>query len=70
VIGESPRETGLSLIVGLNLFLAFSLWFQAIFFTSNPNERPPQKADEEAMRQMTWSGGKPYGNSRKKRRRD
>ena len=28
VIKESPKETGLSLIVGLNLFLAFSLWFQ------------------------------------------
>jgi len=28
VIRESPKEYGLSLIVGLNLFLAFSLWFQ------------------------------------------
>lgn len=30
VLGESPKETGLSLIVGLNLFLAFSLWFQGM----------------------------------------
>lgn len=27
VLGQSSREIGLSLIVGLNLFLAFSLWF-------------------------------------------
>ena len=30
VITESPREIGLSLIVGLNLFLAFSLWFEGM----------------------------------------
>lgn len=30
VIQESARETGLSLIVGLNLFLAFSLWFEGM----------------------------------------
>jgi len=30
VLGESPREIGLSLVVGLNLFLAFSLWFQGM----------------------------------------
>ena len=30
VIRESPKEIGLSLIVGLNLFLAFSLWFQGM----------------------------------------
>lgn len=30
VIGESPKEAGLSLIVGLNLFLAFSLWFSGM----------------------------------------
>lgn len=30
VIKESPKETGLSLIVGLNLFLAFALWFQGM----------------------------------------
>jgi hypothetical protein len=28
VIKENPQETGLSLFVGLNLFLAFALWFQ------------------------------------------
>jgi len=30
VLSESPKEAGLSLIVGLNLFLAFSLWFQGM----------------------------------------
>ena len=30
VLGESPREIGFSLIVGLNLFLAFSLWFSGM----------------------------------------
>ena len=30
VIQQSPKETGLSLIVGLNLFLAFALWFQGM----------------------------------------
>ena len=30
VLGESPKEIGLSLVVGLNLFLAFSLWFQGM----------------------------------------
>lgn len=30
VIGESSRELALSLIVGLNLFLAFSLWFSGM----------------------------------------
>jgi L-rhamnose-H+ transport protein len=30
LIKESPKEIGLSLIVGLNLFLAFSLWFQGM----------------------------------------
>lgn len=30
VIRDNPRELGLSLIVGLNLFLAFALWFQGM----------------------------------------
>ena len=30
VLGESPGEIGFSLIVGLNLFLAFSLWFSGM----------------------------------------
>lgn len=30
VLGESAGEVGLSLIVGLNLFLAFSLWFSGM----------------------------------------
>jgi hypothetical protein len=30
VIKDNPRELGLSLIVGLNLFLAFALWFQGM----------------------------------------
>jgi L-rhamnose-H+ transport protein len=30
VLQENPREAGLSLVVGLNLFLAFSLWFQGM----------------------------------------
>jgi hypothetical protein len=30
VLRESPKEIGLSLIVGLNLFLAFALWFQGM----------------------------------------
>jgi hypothetical protein len=30
IIQESPKEIGLSLIVGLNLFLAFALWFQGM----------------------------------------
>lgn len=30
VIKANPRELGLSLIVGLNLFLAFALWFQGM----------------------------------------
>jgi hypothetical protein len=30
VLRESPREAGLSLIVGVNLFLAFALWFQGM----------------------------------------
>ena len=30
VLSESPKEFGFSLIVGLNLFLAFSLWFQGM----------------------------------------
>ena len=29
-----------------------------------------QQRYEEAVRQMTWSGGKPYGASREKRRRE
>ncbi len=30
VLKENPNEIGLSLIVGLNLFLAFALWFQGM----------------------------------------
>ena len=30
VIGKSPKEIGLSLIVGFNLFLAFCLWFEGM----------------------------------------
>ena len=30
VLKEQPKEIGLSLIVGLNLFLAFALWFQGM----------------------------------------
>ena len=30
VLGQSPKEIGFSLIVGLNLFLAFALWFSGM----------------------------------------